>query len=145
MLQGHVCAMPALGPQAGTAATVVALATAGDTTGLMNKPALSDESSVRRRRASVLDKRDDSDYCVYFYEEREYKDQTGFTCGELGPGESRGTPSAYWDIRSLKAPEWLKVTLYDEPYYKGKSVVYHGDQKVITRFMARSAKYKNTN
>ncbi|KAI8069956.1 hypothetical protein BC940DRAFT_331959 [Gongronella butleri] len=87
---------------------------------------------------------DDNYFCVNFFKEPNYKTDEGVSCRELAPGTGAGSPRGNMHVRSLQAPDFIEVTLFDNYYYKGKSVTYKGNQEDIPEFTVHSVKYKNT-
>ncbi|KAI8327809.1 hypothetical protein BC941DRAFT_446239, partial [Chlamydoabsidia padenii] len=76
----------------------------------------------------------DENFCIYFYKKPNYKTQAGFICGSLkGKGDHAARPNANMPVvGSLKAPDWLQVTLFDGKGYSGKSRVFQGNKQNIT-------------
>lgn len=73
-------------------------------------------------------------FCIYFYKQPNYRTQAGFICGSLGgPGDHAARPSANMPVvQSLKAPNWLQVTLYNGKGFSGESKMFLGNKQSIS-------------
>ncbi|KAI8092205.1 uncharacterized protein B0P05DRAFT_525259, partial [Gilbertella persicaria] len=69
------------------------------------------------------------DFTIEFYKKPNYKQEAGIVSGEVSPGGSAGAKNGNMEVASFKTESFLQVTLYEKPYYKGKSHTYKGSQK----------------
>jgi hypothetical protein len=76
----------------------------------------------------------EEDFCIHFYKQPNYRTQAGFICGSLkGQGDHAARPSADMPlVQSLKAPNWLQVTLYNGKGFSGDSQTFLGNKQVIS-------------
>ncbi|KAI8069955.1 hypothetical protein BC940DRAFT_296564 [Gongronella butleri] len=86
-------------------------------------------------------------FCIEFFHDSNQQTKNGFICDTVAPGASGTRPKKYLStVTSIKAPDWLKVTLYNDFFLRGDSVVYTGSVGAIDPPMiVKSVHYENTN
>ncbi|CAO3637651.1 unnamed protein product [Cunninghamella blakesleeana] len=83
---------------------------------------------------------------VEYYQKRNFKGGVkGSQQGSLEPGGHLGRPSAnLTNIKSIKANKWLKVTVFSDYSFHGKSRSFVGSQKNVNiPFTIRSIQLDN--
>ncbi|KAK3817824.1 MAG: hypothetical protein J3R72DRAFT_460573 [Linnemannia gamsii] len=75
---------------------------------------------------------DNGDFCIYFYKQPYHEEEVESFCGSLGESGVAGRTNINMPvIGSLTAPDWVKVELFDKPFYQGQSQNYQGNQDEI--------------
>lgn len=93
---------------------------------------------------ALVHAQDGDSFKITFYKLPNYKQENGMISGSVAPGKGAGTPRGNITVASFKAPSWLQVTLFEGPYWSGKSHTYEGPQKKISPpFALRSVKWKH--